>query len=368
MAVAEAEVVTDHNPPLLPGHAITIRRKPRPATGKWITDAGINLEAGDSLTIDPLTVPEPPHPPPPPDPEPEPSTLPSTVTSVLTPAALAFLTAMPQGWQRTGLDTFGTDIPQGQMFKPGGAHEFPAMTEGSYRWRQTAAGGLDTRSKQGQDGGKYYSQWTSWVQDGEWRDWLRTAPIGQVPFAHGTSGQRMVSRPLISRRPSMAHDDLARWHAVRLDLLMKFPGDEATGFKVAYLFFNGPGVGDPDYSEDDFPEFQLGAGPVAQGGFYHHESRSSKETIPSHHDSTGWHLYSVVLWARGFRGHPTGFREFRLDGTLLHRSTTYVTDDDVYYAKQAESKLAGAGAMPPLTSAGPQGIIRTRLAQILEPT
>jgi hypothetical protein len=263
------------------------------------------------------------------------------------------------------------------MFKSGTGTEFLQFEEGDLYLRQTAPGALDTRMKQGGNGAKYYGQQTSWVEDGEFLQWPRTAPLNQTTFSHAptaTGAVRMVCRPIITTQPSMVYEELKRWSAVRIDNLSKFPGSSAAGLKVAWMLFEGAPIGTNNYSEDDFPEFQLG-GAVGQAGFFHHQSSDGKEKInePPGFDATQWHLYTTVAVAKGHNGHPTGYREFYLDGQLLLRCPplagvgthgTHVTDDDVYYNMQTESNLMGSGALP---QPHPQGIIRTRLLQVMEP-
>jgi len=310
----------------------------------------------------------PPSPPPPPPPPPDPWEESDKWRKI--PAEVRQWVLPPQGWKRTGLDLFSTNIAQGQWGLPGGTHEFPRMTEGDWRWRATAySGSGGDSSKRGHYSGKD----TAWVEDAELREHIRFGVKGVLPFAHNAAGVPLVNRPLLvapERTPS--YSDITRRPAWCIDLYAKYPGGMIESFKCAHLLWGESTIGTVGYAEYDIPEFKFGNG-LRGNAFFHNEGTvGGQESRQLNIDTTVFHHYRLIYHAKGYRNHPTGFAEAWLDGNLVLRKTTNISTRSLYYAKQTETylkgqKIAGEVGGPTLNSSGPQGIIYTRLFQICEP-
>jgi hypothetical protein len=316
-----------------------------------------------------------------PEPEPEPPPpnsggLPSRVTSVLTPTALTFATTPPSGWRLTGRMVFGTNIAQGDMFKPGSPQEYPPFDftdsgkygSGKWRLRQTDPSFNDSSGR-----GNYKGQWTCWVENNELIEYIRNGPES-APFIHQASPiNRLVSRPLlIEPGVTGALNNTTRRSAWRIDLLKKFPGinnnavgSGAQGYKCAHLLWGQASIGQVGYAEYDMPEHKFGDG-LRSNCFLHNPDTQGGQTGGGLSvETTNWHLWSLEYRADGFGGQAVGYCRAYVDGVFRY-GTTNVNALALYYAMQTETFL-DADPIPTPTSTGPQGKSTTRLIQIWEP-
>lgn len=320
-----------------------------------MTDHELTLNPGDTLKV---TVPDVVIPEPEPEPEPEP-TPPGGL-----PTEIAALAKPPAGWQVIGYDRFDRPIPQGEWGKPGGAEEFPKMTFGNTRWRPTAYSSSGNDSSQR---GHYSGKDVAWVEGGELREFVRWGKKGVVPFKHDPTGVPLVNRPLLIKpgnTPSLS--DISRWPAICIDLWAAYPGGFIQGFKCAHLLWGEARINQVGYAEYDFPEMKFGTGPRGNVFFHNEGTVGGQESKRLETDTTVFHYYRLLYHAQGYKGHPTGYAEAWLDGKLVLRKTTNISEKSLYYAKQTETYLK-ADPLPTPTAQGPQGIIRTRYFQIAIP-
>jgi hypothetical protein len=322
--------------------------------------------------------------PPPPDPDPDPDPpppdsggLPTRVTSVLTPAALAFVTKAPgTNWKLTGRMTFNTNVAQGDMFKPGSPMEYPPFDftdsgkygAGKWRFRQTDPSFNDSSGR-----GNYKGQWTCYVENNELIEYIRNGPES-APFVHQASPlNRLVSRPLlVEPGVSGALNNTTRRFAWRIDLLKKFPGindnaigSGAQGYKCAHLLWGQSTINTVGYAEYDMPEHRFGDGLRCNCFLHNPDNQGGQTGGPLELITTNFHLYTLEYWADGYKGRAVGYCKAYVDG-IERYSTTNVNALALYYAMQTETFL-DADPIPTPTSTGPQGKSTTRLFQIWEP-
>jgi hypothetical protein len=286
---------------------------------------------------------------------------------VLTSTAASFA-ANGQGWRLVARDLFLRNIAQGEMFKPGGAENYPRMTVGEWRWRQTDPSFNDSSGR-----GNYKGQWTCYVENGEFIQYIRNGPES-APFVHQASPiNRLVSRPLlIEPGAALALNNTTRRSAWRIDHVSKYPGindnaigSGALGYKVANLLWGNSTIGTTGYAEYDMPEHRFGDGLRSNGFLHNPDTQGGQTGGPLNVQTTNFHLWTIKYRADGFGGQATGYCELWVDG-ILRFDTNNVNGLALYYAMQHETFL-DADPIPTPTSTGPQGKVTTRLFQIWEP-
>jgi hypothetical protein len=201
--------------------------------------------------------------------------------------------------------------------------------------------------------GRYSWKHTTREWNGTLDIFLHSENAGQATRTHVPGGSiNYCSAPLSNHASAVDMGNGIRPKAFDVHVIVKFP--LANGYKCAFLLWN---TGTNINGEDDWPEGKFDGG-TPKGIAAHHYYGTGGQKVWGDVLTTGngfqdWHLYTTRFHADGYRGHPTGYINFLLDGVKISSGageTDRICPDGMWWVGQIETFLAGQPIPSPMPS------------------